>query len=123
VSWKRPEEVTEWNEPDDYKPWRYIVDRKLTVDSPIYPTDLDKIDYALTQPLFSSIQGWVAESTDESSVTYTEAMDEVEHFMNTHLKENDANKELLTTKQRQGECHTVLEDDRPTGERRETTIQ
>ena len=106
---KDPKKSLSGMEPDDYKPWRYRVDRKLTVDSPIYPTDLDKIDYALTQmvePLFSAIQGWVAESADESSVTYAEAMDEVEHFMNIHLEENDANKELLTTKQRQGESVT-----------------
>jgi len=106
---KDPKKSLSGMEPDDYKPWRYQVDRKLAADSPIYPTDHDKIDYALTQmvePLFSAIQGWVAESTDESFVSYTEAMEEVEHYMNIHLEENDAKKELLSTKQRQGETVT-----------------
>ena len=94
-------------EQDDYKPWRYQVDRKIATDSPMYATDRDKIDYALSQmkePIFSDMQGWVA---DESSViTYLELMDEVEHFMNIHLQEGDAKKELLSIKQRQGESIT-----------------
>lgn len=35
-----------------------------------------------------------------------ELMDEVEHFMNIHLQESDAKKELLSVKQRQGESIT-----------------
>jgi hypothetical protein len=42
------------------------------------------------------------------SFTVDSDSDNVEHFMNIHLQENNAKKELLSIKQRQGESITAL---------------
>jgi hypothetical protein len=100
---KDPTKALTGEDQDAYKPWRYQVDRKIDTDFPLYPTEQSQFDYALSQmeePLFSAMQGWVA---DEINVTYLSFMTEVEHYMGLHLQERDAKKELLTVKQRQDE--------------------
>jgi hypothetical protein len=100
---KDPTKALTGEDQDAYKPWRYQVDRKIDTDFPLYPTEQSQFDYALSQmeePLFSAMQGWVA---DEINVTYLSFMTEVEHYMGLHLQERDAKKELLTIKQRQDE--------------------
>lgn len=86
-----------------YKPWRYQVDEKLDTDYPLYQTERRKISYAIsqmTQPIFSSMQGWVA---DNPGITYLDLMDEIEHYMGLHLQGRQAKKELQNIKQRPGE--------------------
>jgi hypothetical protein len=73
--WKLLAGLFHWPVKNDgaYKPWRYQVDRKIITNSPLYATDRDKIEYALSQmiePIFSDIQGWAAnpEPPDSSGV-------------------------------------------------------
>src|SRR5712664_2407701 len=67
---KDPTKALTGEDQDAYKPWRYHVDRKIDTDFPLYATEQSQFDYALSQmeePLFSAMQGWVA---DEINVTY-----------------------------------------------------
>ena len=83
-----------------YNPWRYEIDAKFEIDGPLFPSERSKVNYALTQmdnPVFDAMQGWVMDMG--GSVSFTDLMDELEHYLGVHLQLKEAKRELLSIKQ------------------------
>ena len=88
---------------DDYAAWAYTVKRKVETDSPIYPTDSTKIDYALskmTDPLFDAMLTWVQ---DQINPTWVNFFEEIEHYLGLHMQGTEAKHQLASIKMKNDE--------------------
>lgn len=88
---------------DDYAAWAYTVKRKVDTDSPIYPNDTTKIDYALskmTDPIFDVMLTWVE---GQSNPTWVKFFEEVEHYLGLHMQATEARHQLHSIKMKNDE--------------------
>jgi retrotransposon gag protein len=107
TAWQRrgtdPDEKLTGLDPDAYGPWRYAIDLKLEVDSPMFPTEKSRIRYTLSQldlPIFSSMREYAA---DIRSLTFEDFMEEIEHCIGIHTQQLDARNDLQNIKQNPNE--------------------
>jgi hypothetical protein len=95
-----PDEKLTGTNPDKYGPWKFDIDLKLEVDSPMFPTERSKVRYTLAQldlPIFTTMRTLVAGTPD---TTLNELIKEVEHFTGVTTQRRDAQRELLHIAQR-----------------------
>lgn len=88
-----PHERLNGKNAEKYATWRYCVDYTLKVDAPIYPTDRDRVDYALCQmkePIFGHLHSYVTRNLKTSFQSF---MKEVERCICLHLLKGKARRE------------------------------
>ena len=101
--------VVNWRSRGDH-PAKKLSGFQFKADSPLYPDDGSKVNYALMQmedPLFSAMQEWVIV---QETCQLDGLLKEIELFMGIQFQEHDAEKALLTNYHPDGERkhHRVL---------------
>lgn len=80
------------------------INEKLHVDAVMYPTEVDRVSYALgevTQPIFQPIDSWVR--ANEDTMTMKELSHEIEHYMGIPMLAATAKRDLITIMMKGGE--------------------
>ncbi|MCJ1462486.1 hypothetical protein MMC07_001088 [Pseudocyphellaria aurata] len=99
-----PDELLTGTDTSAYAKWKYCIKYNLQIDAVLYPTEVDRVGYALDQmihPISRQISPWIDANID--TLTVNELFQEIEQYMGIHLRASKAKRELNTIKMKRGE--------------------
>ena len=92
-----PKEQLTGTDPEAYAPWKWAVNDKLRVDAIMYPSEVDRINYAfnqLNQPIFQALFPWF--QANSKNLAMGQIFIEIEHYMGIPMLASIAKRELNT---------------------------